>query len=679
MNINLKTLFNPRAVAVIGAADEPKKLGYAIFANLAGNKKRKVYPVNPTFKKVMGRHCYASIKKISAPIDLAVIAVKPEIVPVVLKECGEKKIHHAIIITAGFKEIGPEGEKRERELKAIAKKYKINLVGPNCLGVMDTHSNLNATFGNDLPKAGSIAFVSQSGAVGTAMLDWAALFGVGFSKFISFGNEAGATENDFLEYLGADKQTTAILMYLEGVSDGQRFFRLAKRICKKKPVLILKAGISERGQQAVSSHTGSLAPSHEVFKTACRQSGVMVVESLGEMFDGARLFNAGFLRAPNNWVILTNGGGPSIVTADLIEAQNNLSLCDLSEAVKKKLRVVLPPSAAVGNPVDIIGDAPANRYAAALKILTAEKSVEGIIVLLTPQKVTEIKETAQVIAKYKTLKPILPLFIGGQAVSAAAPLFAKNKIANFTDPEALVELVAAMAPKIPRKKSAVKHPSSGQPAGRQMWFDEALVLLTKYGLHSVGTFVDKCQNLRRYHDKISFPWAMKVMSEQVVHKTDVGGVELNVNSIAEAEAAWERASKSVCAKFPGAKIDGFVVQPMIKGVELIIGMKRDPNFGPVIMFGLGGIFVEVLKDISIRLAPVDMDEAVQMISEIKSAPVLMGARGQKALDIKALAKILVALSHIALKEKSVLEIDLNPVIATESGVDVVDTRIIVKK
>lgn len=675
----LKILFNPRSVAVIGAADDTKKLGYAIFANLANNKKRKVYPVNPAFKKVMDRHCYASVKKISASIDLAVIAVKPEIVPIVLKECGEKKIHHAIIITAGFKEIGPEGEKREGELKAIAKKYKINIIGPNCLGVMDTHSNLNATFGNDLPKTGSIAFVSQSGAVGTAMLDWAALSGVGFSKFISFGNEAGATENDFLEYLGADKQTSAVLMYLEGVSDGQRFFRLAKRICKKKPVLILKAGISERGQQAVSSHTGSLAPSHEVFKTACRQSGAMVVESLGELFDAARLFNAGFLRAPNKWVILTNGGGPSIVTADLIEAQNNLSLSVLSDVVKKKLKAVLPPTAAVGNPVDIIGDAPANRYAAALKVLTAEKSVEGIIVLLTPQKVTEINKTAQVITKYKSLKPILPLFIGGQEVSSANPVFAKNRIANFTDPEALVELIAAMAPQKAREKISAKSSTPKQMVGRQMWFNEASVLFAKYGLHSVGNFVDKCQNLKRYHDKISFPWAMKVMSEQVVHKTDVGGVELNINSVAEAEAAWERVSKSICAKSPGAKIDGFIIQPMIKGTELIIGMKRDPNFGPVIMFGLGGIFVEVLKDVSMRLAPVEMSEAVQMISEIKSSPILKGARGQKAVDINALAKILVALSRIALKEKSVLEIDLNPVIVNESGINIVDTRVIVKK
>lgn len=677
--MNLKTLFNPRSVAVIGAADDTKKLGYAIFANLANNKKRKVYPVNPAFKKVMGRHCYASVKKITALVDLAIIAVKPEIVPIVLKECGEKKIHHAIIITAGFKEIGSEGEKKEGELKAIAKRYKINIIGPNCLGVMDTYNNLNATFGNDLPKAGSVAFVSQSGAVGTAMLDWAALSGVGFSKFISFGNEAGTTENDFLEYLGADKETTAILMYLEGVSDGRRFFRLAKRICKKKPVLILKAGISERGQRAVSSHTGSLAPSHEVFKTACRQSGAMVVESLGEMFDAARLFNAGFLRAPNKWVILTNGGGPSIVTADLIEAQNNLALSVLSDAVKKKLKAVLPPTAALGNPVDIIGDASADRYAAALKILTAEKSVEGIIVLLTPQKVTEIEETARVIAKYKSLKPILPLFIGGREVSVTSSVFTKNKIANFTDPEALVELVAAMAPKKYREKISERRSTPGQMVGRQMWFDEAAVLLAKYGLRSVGNFVDKCQNLKRYHDKISFPWAMKVMSEQVIHKTDIGGVALNINSIAEAEAVWDRISKSVNAKSPSAKIDGFVVQPMTKGIELIIGMKRDPNFGPVIMFGLGGIFVEVLKDVSMRLAPIETDEAAQMINEIKCSPILKGARGHKAVDVKALAKILVALSRIALKEKSVLEIDLNPVIAAENGINIVDTRIIVKK
>lgn len=679
--MNLKTLFNPRTIAVIGAAEDRKKLGYALYANLVAGKKRRVYPVNPAFKKVLGKHCYSSVKKIGGKIDLAVIAVKPEIVPIVVKECGEKKIPHAIVITAGFKEVGPEGEKKEKDIVAIARKYKINLVGPNCLGIMDTGSVLNATFGNDLPKKGGVAFVSQSGALGTAMLDWAGVRGIGFSKFISLGNAAGLQENDFLSYLGADKQTSAIIMYLEGLSDGERFVNLCRRISRRKPIVVLKAGRSERGAKAVSSHTGSLAPSFEIFRAACREGKAALIDSLGQMFDAVRLFNSGIRNVPNKWVILTNGGGPSIVTADLIENSPNLALAALGEPIQMALRKVLPPTASVGNPVDIVGDALEDRYRAALKVLTSQKENFGIIVLLTPQRVTPVEKIAEEMVRFKGKKLLVPLFIGGGAIAPAEKLFSRHGLVNFVDPAGMINTLSVLAPET-QKQPEIKAAAAGsavQTKERMMWFNEAKVLMAKYGLKIVGNFVGSKDKLEHFGGKISFPWAMKLVSPEAVHKTEVGGVKINIADIESAKTAWDEMSKNLLAKNPSAKIDGFVVQPMVRGKEVIIGIKRDPSFGPVVVFGLGGIFTEIIKDVSMRLCPVGEKEALKMIKEIKSASVLTGARGGKPVNLAALAKIITSLSRLAEREKAITEIDLNPVMVSEESADIVDIRVMVKK
>lgn len=676
--MNLKTLFNPRSIAVIGAAADPKKLGYALYANLMIGKKRRVYPVNPAFKKVMGKHCYASVKNISGKIDLAVIAVKPEIVPIVMKECGEKKISHAIVITAGYKEIGPEGERREKELSSLAKKYKINLVGPNCLGIMDTSAVLNATFGNDLPKKGGVAFVSQSGALGTAMLDWAKKQGIGFSKFVSLGNAAGLQENDFLNYLASDAQTKAIVLYLEGLSDGRRFVNLCRKISVRKPIVVLKAGRSERGAKAISSHTGSLAPSFEIFRAACREGKAALIDSLGQMFDAVRLYSGGITEIPNKWIILTNGGGPSIVTADLIEASPNLSLAVLSESVKAALKKVLPSTAAVGNPVDIVGDALEDRYEAALKVLASVKENLGIIVLLTPQRVTPVLKIAKTVARYKGKKLLIPLFIGGDAIVPAEKLFSANGLINFIDPAEMVSALSSLAHEAPKAPAPKPAKVAVRAKERMMKFNETKALMAKYGLKIVGDFVDSKNKLQRCVNKIAFPWAMKLISPEAIHKTEVGGVKINISDIKAAKASWEEMSGNLLSKKPGARIDGFVVQPMLKGREVIIGVKRDPSFGPVIVFGLGGIFAEIIKDVSMRLCPVGENEARKMIFEIKSAAVLAGARGEKPADTKALAKIITSLSRLSEREKNINEIDFNPVMVNEKGASIADVRIMIK-
>lgn len=675
--MNLNHLFSPRSVAVIGAIDDPKKIGFALMYNLSQNKKIKIYPVNPTVKKVFKAVCFKSVANISAPVDLAVIAVKPEVVPVVLKECGEKKIPHAIIITAGYKEIGPVGIERENELKQIAKKYKINIIGPNCLGVMDARFGLNATFGNDLPRAGHVAVISQSGAIGTSMLDWAADKNIGFSKFVSIGNQAGATENDFLEYLGKDKNTKAIIMYLESLSNGRRFFNLAKKITGKKPIVVIKAGISEKGSIAASSHTGSIASSHEIFKASCAQSGVKLADSLDEMFNLIRFFDANIYKAPGEWVILTNGGGPSIVLTDLLESTKNLELANISLPIFNALKKVLPASAALNNPVDIIGDASAERYDEALKILTKNNKF-GIIVLLTPQKLTEIEKTAKIIIARANKQLVVPLFIGGEKTSSAKGIFQKNRLVNFCDPLALVKSLSKLADKAITQKSALKQESRLNTSLRQMTFDESSVLFSKYGLKIDGIFVKTKNNLERVVKKINYPWAIKISDERIIHKTDVSGVKININSLKEAEEAWVEIESSIKKIYPNIILNGFVVQPMKKGIEVIIGAKRDNSFGPVILFGMGGIFVEIYKDAVTRLAPIDLNEAKKMIDEVKGSAILKGARGAKKVDINGLANIIAVLSKIMIKESKIMEIDLNPIIAGVDGNHLVDARIMLK-
>lgn len=676
--MNLETLFNPKSVAVIGAADDPGKLGYALFANLLSNKKRIIYPVNPAYKKVQNHKCFSSVKDIPNQIDMVIIAVKPEIVPLVLKDCGEKKVTQVIIITAGYKEIGLSGEKREKELISLAKQYKINLVGPNCLGIMNINTGLNATFGNALPQPGGVAFISQSGALGTAMLDWAEKKNIGFSKFISLGNAAGLQENDFIEYLENDKNTSAIVLYLEGLSDGKKFLQLCRRITPKKPVVVIKAGRSEKGSKAVSSHTGSLAPSYEIFKTACRQSGVILVESLGEMFDLVSLFNVGLKKMPYEWVILTNGGGPSIIATDLIEDSSNLSLMDIPLSIKQKLQKVLPLTAALSNPIDLVGDALSDRYENALKLLTSIKKDFGIIVLLTPQKVTPVLKIAQVVNQFKNKKIILPLFIGGRAIVEADDFFTKQGLVNFNDPGDLIKAISFLAPeKIKSLKFVGQQKKLHNLKFKKIFsYQEVANLFSNYNLKLTGILIDTKNDLHKIKTKIDFPWAMKLISPDAIHKTEAGAVKVDISNIKEAIHAYETMMANLKVNNPQALIEGVVVQPMIKGREIIVGLKKDPTFGQIIVFGLGGIFTEIIKDVSMRLCPVSEKEAIKMINEIKSSPVFYGARGEKPLAVKSLAKVISAISRLAVKEKNISELDLNPIIITDKGVNIVDVRVI---
>ncbi len=709
--------FNPQKIAVIGASADKNKVGFALMKNILSGPptsqelrgaSRTVYPVSLTTQEILGLKAYTSVLDIPDEIDLVIIAVRADTVPQVLKDCGQKHIPNAIVVSSGFKETGAEGKYLEEQIAQIATEQNITLLGPNCLGVIDANNNFNASFSAEKPLPGHVALLSQSGALGTAMLDWALGEGVGFSKFISLGNEAQIDEIDFLKYLEEDPNTSAILMYLEKVNLGQDFIQVLKSITAKKQVVILKAGVSEYGASAIKSHTGSLAPESKVFSSACKQAGAILVPSLRKFFNIAKLLSiVGNDKTPvQRLAVLTNGGGPSVITADEIGTSNSLSLTTLDENAKDSLRKVLPKMAAVGNPVDIIGDALAERYDKALNVLCEIPAVDGIIVMLTPQMMTEAEATAQVLAKYKDKKRIFPVFIGGPSIQSGRQALIRSGLIHFTFSKDLISGLEALANGAP--KSLQGHPfGAGAVQGvplvakavfdsvSQISFADTIKILNDYGIRVEGNFINKKEDLESTLNALSDgPYAMKAISGAAVHKTEAGTVRLNISDFDEAGRVWEELWTNPTIT---GQVEGILIQKMIgvpastkssqlrqgydgqAGVakEVIIGMKRDATFGPTILFGLGGILAEAIKDTTLRVAPLEKSEALKMMQEIKGIKILQGMRGQSPVNFDALADIIVALSRLALAHPEIKEIDLNPVMATSEGATLVDVRMMV--
>ncbi len=675
--MNLDTFFDPKKIAIIGASSDKNKVGFSLISNLLNGKKRDIYPITLTEKEILGVPTFTSILDVPDKIDLVIIAVRADIVPQVLSDCGKKQIPNAIVISSGFKEIGPSGKELEENIEKIAREQNIALLGPNCLGIINVKNDLNASFSAEKPLLGNIALLSQSGALGTAMLDWAISERVGFSKFISLGNEAQLTEIDFLEYLANDDDTKSILIYLEKVNDGKKFINLISEITKKKPVIILKAGISNRGASAVMSHTGSLAPEASVFDAASKQAGAIVVSSLREFFNIAKLLSQGVtVKEPIQCLaVLTNGGGPSVIAADLIGMSRSLSLTEFSEDIKGALRKVLPPMAAIANPIDIIGDALAERYEKTLDILCEVEDIQGIIVLLTPQMMTETEETARLFSKYKEKKKIIPVFIGGPSIQASRDILIQSGFVHFVFPEDVVEsfdLLANGVSKVESPRSPLeKLPQRGDL--RQMPFTQMSKLLSDYNIAINGNFVTKKEDLAGTISTCGDgPYVMKAISTSIVHKTDVEAVKLNILNTEEAIQTWEEMEN----KF--GQIEGVLVQQMIKGKEVIVGMKRDVVFGPTILFGLGGILAEAIKDTVLRISPISKEEALKMMKEVKGIKILEGIRGEKSVNFDALADIIVNLSRLALEHPEIKEIDFNPVMVTDAGATIIDARVMIQ-
>ncbi len=686
--MQLDTLFNPRSVAVIGATNDPHKVGYALMKNILAGAPRAVYPISLAEAEVLGQVTHASVLLVPDTIDLAVIAVRASAVPAVLTECGRKGITQAIVISAGFKEEGEAGAALEAEVAAIATAQGMTLLGPNCLGVIDTHHAWNATFAVGAPQQGSIAFVSQSGALGTALLDWATREGVGFSKFISLGNEAAQDELAFLEYLITDEATNAVLLYLEHVADGARFRDVVTRLTARKPLAVLRAGRSSRGARAVASHTGSLAPSDAVFATALRQAGAIAVDSTRDFFSLAKLFSLGITAPHPRLAVLTNGGGPSVNTADLIDLSPTLSLATFSDTTKDLLRTALPPMAAVGNPIDVIGDAGPDRYDGCLSVLATLPDVDAILTLVTPQMMTDPAGIAEVLLRHRAQKPLVPILMGGAAVEPGRAALRAQGMTSFDVPSDAVAALGAMGMDERKeergKRKEMDEREEGGGRGKEthdtltmMPFTEMRELLATYHLPLTGEFVRAHSELEQACTRLgSGPYAIKAISAELVHKSDLHAVELHCTDATSLAAAWDRITAYVHEHAPGVALDGMLVQRMEHGVECIIGMKRDATFGPVILFGLGGVFVEILGDTALRVAPVSKEEALAQIGEIKGLPLLSGARGGEPANLDALADLIASLATLALEHPEVVEVDCNPVFATRNGVAVVDVRVL---
>lgn len=675
--MDLSRFFRPAAVAVVGARPEDGHVGAALMKNLIAGGTRTVYPVTDKYPEVFGIPAHPSIAAIGKPVDLAVIATRVDLVPQALRDAAAAGAAAAVVISAGFKEAGEEGKKLEEELRLVSQAAGIPFLGPNCLGVIDGNSGLNASFALGAPLAGAIGCISQSGAIGTAFIEWSRGEGVGISKFVSLGNEAGITEVEMLRYLGDDPDTRAILLYLEHVSDGPKLLSVAREIigAGKKPVVLLRAGRSERGSAAAMSHTGSLAPEDAIFTAACRQAGIATVTTLRDLFNAAKLLSLG-----TNWsdktrlAIVTNGGGPSVNAADLVELSESMELVSFDEGTTAALKNVLPPMAAVGNPIDVIGDAGSDRYKAALDILLPRAEIDAVMVIVTPQMMTDAKAIAQVVAAAGTKKPIIPVFLGGAVMEPGTRVLKEHRMVNFDFPSDAIAALDALTPK--RKAAAGPVKRAG---GKEMMlpFDETKSLLNAYGLSLEGEFVRLKEDLGSAMAKLGAEkFAMKAISRDVVHKTEARAVMLDIPNAKEAARAWDEIAENVGAVAPEAAIEGMLVQPMLVGKEVIVGMKRDPVFGPVVIFGLGGIFVELLHDVAMRIAPFSEDDAKEMLGEIAGAKYLGAWRNSLPADTRALSRILLAVGRLAMEHPEIKEIDLNPVIAAPDGAHIADARLL---
>jgi len=689
---------SPKSIAIIGASDKRGSVGRTITSNIMNGFKGTVYPISPSRPTVFYKKAYKSVLDVPKQIDLAVIVIKNTIVPTVLEECGKKKIKGAIVITAGFKEVDEEGKKLEQQLKDIAKKYNIKIIGPNCLGVMnlDPKTMMNSTFLKITPQSGEIALVSQSGAICAALCEDASAQGIGFSAVISMGNKADTTEIDVLKILANHKQTKVIVMYLEDMGDGQEFLKVSKNITKKfkKPIFVLKSGRSTAGAKAAMSHTGALMGSDKIYDALLRQSGAIRVDSMEELFDYATAFSKQPLPLKGDFVIVSNAGGPAIITTDACE-KYGIKMADIT-SIRPKIDAVIPPWGSSRNPVDIVGDADFNRFDNVLNEVLSHKNVGSVITMCTPSGTLDYDKLAEVVVKHskKYKKTMLASLMGLDEGVENRRILSEGGIPYYTYAEGAIRTLAAMlrfadwiksppgkitklnVNKAKAKKVFDKVKKEKRP---NLLEEEGLEILRAYGFPLPQSSLAKNENEAvKIAKKIGHPVVMKIASPQIIHKSDAGGVKVNLTNDNEVKVAFKEIVKNAKKYNKKAEIKGVLIVEMVKGgKEMIIGSKLEPGFGPVIMLGMGGIYVEVLKDVTFRLAPVTDREANDMISSIKTKKILEGVRGEKPSDIKKLSECIQRLSQLVTDFKEIKELDMNPVLVMENGkgCKILDVRI----
>lgn len=690
----LKKFFNPKSIAIVGASSKKGSVGFSLFYNIINSAYRgKAYPVNHKRKAVQGCLAFKSVIDIEGAVDLAIIATPAKFVPFVLKECGRKRIRNAVVISSGFLEAGPEGIKLFNELGLIAKKYKINLLGPNCLGFLNPSLNLNASFSVHNAQAGSIAVVSQSGALCTSILDWADQNGIGFSYFVSIGSMAHIGFAQLLSFLEKDPKTKSILLYIESIKDADAFLAAARKISAKKPIFALKSGRTQAGAKAAKSHTGALAGNDLAYETAFREAGIVRLDSLEELFSSAKILSGKKGPVGNSLTVLTNAGGPGVLVADAC-ARYGLELQSLEKNTKEKLDRILPSAWSRSNPIDILGDADPGRYLQALRICGQDKGIGTLLVLVTPQSMTDPLAVARAVSDFKTGKFMVVGLLGGTEMLKAAKLLEARNIPVFQCPENAVKILAYFSR---YKRLAVKNIFRTQPAdtkaslkgralallkGRQRAGilipseKDAKSLLSLYGIKSPLAKILQTPSGLSGLNFSGQKYVFKVLADNLLHKSDLGGVITNIDSLKKAQTAYRRLAAKFSPKLK-KNYKGVLAEKQIAfDLELFIGLKRDEKFGPMVLFGRGGVEISLYNDFTAAFAPLTLQGALDLINRTKVSQVLKGYRGGKKYDIKKLALLIYDFSRLVCDCEQIKELDINPLVPYKDGYIVLDAKMV---
>ena len=685
----LSNIFKPKSIAIIGASTQSGTVGNDILKNLlTQGYKGQIFPINPKADSILDTKSYPSVLDLGVTPDMAIVVVPAKIVPSMMEQIAQKGIKSVIIISAGFREVGEAGGEIEDKVKQICLDNNITLIGPNCLGVITPSINMNASFANSIPPVGNIAFLSQSGAICTAVIDCAVSRGLGFSKFMSLGNKTLCAEAELFEYLGTDPETKVIAVYAEMIENAPKIIEIVSKI--NKPIIVLKAGCSDAGSSASSSHTGALASSDILFDTLFRQSNILRASSIEELFNIMSILSNNNITKLNNVAIITNAGGPGVLTTDAI-SNNGLELSIISEKTVDELKNHLPAHANFYNPIDLIGDAKADRYKAAIEILAQDDNVDCILTILTPQTTTEIDATAKILVEIKNKynKPIVASFIGEDKVKSGVKILVENGVAHCHYPDQAGKAIAMISQVINPKTTVTEESKTKtfDKATVQSIFDEFVAkgesyipearskeIMSHYGIHSAKS--QFCKTAKEASELVattlSGKLVMKIISPDIIHKSDVGGVMLGIMP-QDAESMFDKMIEKVSKNAPNAKLEGILFAEMIDlsdGFEFILGAKKDPNLGTAIMVGFGGIYVEIFKDVVFGFPPLSNNQIDIMIDQLKSKHILDGARGQDPLDVAALKQCIQNLSQFLIDFPQVSEVDLNPILVMKSGMGV---------
>jgi acetyltransferase len=678
MASSLSPFFEPRGVAIIGASSSPDKLSFGIVKNMTLYGYRgKIYPVNPNASEILGLNCYQDISLVPDPIDLAVVVLPAALIPGTLKSCGDRGLRAVTIISGGFKEIGMEGKALENEIVKIASQYAIRLIGPNCVGTMNLVTGLNTTFIKGIPAVGGIGFISQSGAVCGGVVDHVINEGVGFSHFLSLGNEADVDETDMIEFLGSDPNTHVIAAYIEGIQDGQKFLKMTRKVAKGKPVVILKAGRSEEGAKAVSSHTGSLAGSHSAYQAAFKQGGALEVFSTTDLLNVSMALDWLELPNGNRVAIVTNSGGPAALASDSLSA-HGLQLASIAPETQKRMKLKLNPAAQTANPVDMLGGATEIEYAHALQHVLKDDGVDMALAILVPQALVNPALVANAIveAAKSTKKPVMACMMGNVSIREARKILNEHRVPVVDYPE-LVGVMLGSLHRQSEKEFFDKSPTEfnteilktrafeifKNSKGKKHWGESnTRKVLEAYEFPLVsGGLAATPEEALKLAEEMGFPVVMKAASDDILHKSDAGVIKVGIKDSDELLTAYKSIMNNAKSYDPNARIEGMLIEKFSqKGEEVIIGIKRDPGFGPLVMFGMGGIYVELFKDVAFRVAPLTHEDAESMVKETKAFTLLNGWRGGSVYDLDAIYDAIIRLSRLAEDFPQIEEIEINP-------------------